>query len=331
MRIRRYVGLTLVIACVILASSCGSDSSWNPTQARTAYVAVTMPSGSISLKSTAKPTNPERLHNSIRSLSAEPVTTLGSVKADGTDQIDIPTLVGWFDDISITPDGKFIIYAHEPDIGNWHIDKVSINGGTVTALTDGTQESYYPNVTPKGDKVVYVNAENGPWQLHSVNLDGSGDQLTLNMPTVCQHEARVSPDGNSVLLYMHDGGYAPGIYLVKIDNSAAPLKLLDYSEAPLGDAEFSPDGEVIIYTGYDTDHNYQIFSMSLDGSNKNQETSGSNCRMHPLSIAKDTVVIMGDTDTGTQLFSTTDNGVSMKQITSGTSLKTFHNWIVLDY
>ncbi len=325
MNTRLGLGL-LCLFGILFSVGCGSDGTSTPITPNQQQV-PRVPFLSVSYAYTTSRTiavgKPYRLlkPSAKPSYSWSGTTELYTVRTDGTDLRQITNIPGWFDDVSITPDFKTIVFMHYPPNGNLHIDKVDVDGNNNVAVSTGEQNEGWPVVTPRGDKIYYTDMAGTYYQLYRMNLDGTQKERVLNLPEVDQYEVNISPDGNRIVLDMDDvTGTYHGTYVVRLDGSA-PVKVANWEDVPFGDATFNADGSRIMYTIYDGAW-YQIVSVDLTGSDLRQHTSGLKDSVHPLMFGNK-LVFMGSLS-DVQLYSTDATWANPLQITTGTGYKTFH-------
>ena len=69
-----------------------------------------------------------------------------------TDSVDIDTTETTWSNVSVSPDGKTLIFDMLGDIYS-----VAIGGGEATALTAGIEWNYQPTFSPDGSKIAFVS------------------------------------------------------------------------------------------------------------------------------------------------------------------------------
>lgn len=129
-----------------------------------------------------------------------------------------------------SPDGARIVFEStrdgpDPDIFVMNADGTGVVQLTRNEVVDGT-----PVFTPDGTSIVYASEQDGNLDVHIMKVDGSGSRNLTRHPGTDGHP-RVSPDGTRIFF--------------NSNRSSDP-------------ATFS--------RGYmDRDHNHEIYSMALDG------------------------------------------------------------------
>lgn len=210
----------------------------------------------------------------------------------------------------LSPDGKYIVFTSER-VGWWKIWLMDIEQKKYKQLTDASSAEYAPCWSPTGKEIVFVSSRNGNAELYIISIDGSKPRNITrnpyndNMPFWGEDDkiyysseidgvfqvVRINPDGSNKeilskgagnkympqlspnqqkVLFYGDKDGNPEIYTMKINGS----DLQRLTKNPLMDirAQWSPDGEKIVFENGDKRKNQHIFIMDEDGANKKQLT-----------------------------------------------------------
>jgi len=141
--------------------------------------------------------------------------------------------------------------------GLWRLDEgkvAEIWRGSVTALLEPAA------VAPGGDMVALLLRQDDGWRLHTLRADGTELQLLTDVVDA-RGSAAWSPDGKWVV----SGGYVAGIeglYKIPVEGGA-PERIVD------GEAlnpVWSPDGDLIVYTGAQVNVVSPLLAVRPDGS-----------------------------------------------------------------
>ncbi|SEM85715.1 cell wall-binding repeat-containing protein [Lihuaxuella thermophila] len=177
--------------------------------------------------------------------------------------------------------GEKIVFVRDHD-GDAAADEdifvMNPDGTGVVNLTDDEMRSYYADVSPDGNKIVFVSDNLDPSYPHDqeifvINADGSNlRQLTRN--DVNDRLPQWSPDGSTISYESIGTGATSDIFVMNADGSN-PRNLTQtadiYEHAP----RWSPDGR-ISFTSYNKALDpikEDIFVMNADGTGKKQLTN----------------------------------------------------------
>jgi hypothetical protein len=100
-------------------------------------------------------------------------------------------LHGW------SPDGKFLVYTGQRS-GEFHIYRISVDGGAETQLTHGVGMDDGPEYTPDGQYIYFNSTRSGLMQIWRMQPDGS-HQEQLTDDDFNNWFPHVSPDGQSIV------------------------------------------------------------------------------------------------------------------------------------
>jgi TolB protein len=189
--------------------------------------------------------------------------------ADGTRVTDLFPLNGELDnrrDSSWSPDGSKIAFYVSPTI---HI--VNADGLGDHAVVDGEDPSW----SPDGSKIAFQYPNlSGPGDLDIWTIDlttGAVADVT-NRPGGTEAHPDWSPDGTTIAFEGHPVGGGPArVYLVDADGGTSAPIGPDLESFDLRPA-WSPDGSRIAFARL-IDGNYDIYTMSADGSDVQQVTN----------------------------------------------------------
>lgn len=184
---------------------------------------------------------------------------------DGTDE---------FPDVS--PDGGTLVFASgsESDIFT-----AAIDGSNRDQLTDASTaggESFDPEFSPDGSRIVFFSNRGGSFQIWVMDADGSNP---VGLTTSGNNAfPSWSPDGTRIVFASTRNGNFE-IYVMD-DDGANQTRLTNNSAADL-DPAFSPDGAQIVF---DTDRNgpgNDIYVMDDDGTDQVQLTTDTGEDFYP--------------------------------------------------
>jgi imidazolonepropionase-like amidohydrolase/Tol biopolymer transport system component len=168
-----------------------------------------------------------------------------------TQEINIDTTETTWSNVSVSPDGKTLIFDMLGDIY-----AVAIGGGEATALTQGIEWNYQPRFSPDGSRIAFVSDRAGGDNLWIMNADGTEPHAVTDEAEHLVHNPAWSPDGNylvgrkgyystrsipagEIWMFHHGGGN--GVNLVERPNA-------DSDQKNRAEPAFSPDGRFVYYS-----------------------------------------------------------------------------------
>jgi Tol biopolymer transport system component len=162
--------------------------------------------------------------------------------------------------------GGLIVFTSDAD-GDSEIGRMYADGSAIEFFTDNAIVDQAPRLSPDGAKIAWTQA--GP-QLFVMNSDGS-DIRNVSLGDATDH--RWSPDSSHLLFTSSRTGNGE-IFSVRADGS--DLTNLTNSSGTDSQADWSPDGEQIVFRSNRSDASYEIFTMNGDGSNQEAITDRPN-------------------------------------------------------
>lgn len=181
-----------------------------------------------------------------------------------TRSIDFTTDEGTWMSLSVSPDGRWIVF----DLLG-HIYRVSSDGGRSTALTQssGIALNYDPQYSPDGTHIAFVSDRAGKSDLWVMDADGSDPRRIGGHPGGRAAEPEWSPDGKTVYVRYPTAG----IWAYSVASGQA-RHLAGDKEDYLCSPSASPDGRHLYFQGYTggspaymepLDANLQIIRLNL--------------------------------------------------------------------
>ena len=130
---------------------------------------------------------------------------------------------------SLSADGSVLLWSRTIN-GETSIWRMSLPSGTPQKLTSGGLHAH-PSLSPDGTMMVYAAFANGSYSLVVSRADGT-QPVTLQGTTVFSvgigglgMEPVWSPDSRTILFNGTPAGGTSGVYLIRADNSSAPVRL----------------------------------------------------------------------------------------------------------
>lgn len=177
---------------------------------------------------------------------------------------------------TFSPDGNDVLFSSNRTGPNPVLWRISLaGGGGITKITNTLAEDYAPCVSPDDTFVVYASNPPGADdpQIWKVNSNGL-------LPTQLRvgRSPQISADGTKILFIRRDKDTERRqLWLMGIDGSEE-TQLTANTDFDVDYARWSPDGAQIVYAsteGVDSRkrHNYDIWMIDSDGTNKTQLTT----------------------------------------------------------
>jgi len=168
-----------------------------------------------------------------------------------TQQVNIDTNETTWSNVSVSPDGKTLVFDMLGDIY-----AVPIGGGEATALTHGIEWNYQPRFSPDGSRIAFVSDRAGGDNLWIMNADGSEPYAVTDEKEHLVHNPSWSPDGDYLVgrkgyystrsiaageIWMFHRGGGNGVNLVERPYAESDQK-------NRAEPVFSPDGRFVYYS-----------------------------------------------------------------------------------
>ncbi|WP_353778579.1 DUF5050 domain-containing protein [Winogradskyella sp. 3972H.M.0a.05] len=210
----------------------------------------------------------------------------------------------------MSPDGKYLVFTSER-VGWWKIWKMNIAEKTFTQLTNSSNAEYNPSWSPDGKSIVFVSTRTGKQEIFVMSsvggnikrISGSGAsnvmpywgqdnyiyysskidsyyQIVKCLPDGTKREVltsgnsnklmpRVSRDASKILYYGDEHG---NVEIYRLDIPEMTSKRL--TNHPLMDmrANWSPDGQWIVFERGNKSDNHHVYIMDANGDNQRQLT-----------------------------------------------------------
>jgi Tol biopolymer transport system component len=154
--------------------------------------------------------------------------------------------------------GRSLFYLSSQGTGDglWRFE----DGQTVEILKGSDEAlSEPPAVSVDGRRVAVILRRDGKRRLHVLSADGS-DLKSLAEPIDIDGSVCWSPDGQWIVAGGIDGS-GPGLFKIPL-NQGAPVRLM---AGPARDPEWSPSGDLIVYTGANVSVDAPLLAIQADG------------------------------------------------------------------
>ena len=105
---------------------------------------------------------------------------------------------GYDANVSVSPDGKWIVFASTRHSEHPDIYLQRVDGQSVTQLTADDADDAYPAFSPDGKQVAFSSTRNGSWDIFVMDVDGRNVTQVTNGPAQDLHPS-FSPDGKRIV------------------------------------------------------------------------------------------------------------------------------------
>ena len=169
--------------------------------------------------------------------------------------------------VTVSPDGRRLLTS-EAENDNFDLWVYDLSGGTPQRLTTDPANDGSVAWSPDGRSVVYVNGNLiGELEIRIRATDGRGEPRVLGEGGT----PSFSPDGNWIIFEKYGKNFIPDIYYMPADGSAGPKLLVEAAERIATNAQFSPNGQYVVYEIADAGSQIHLVSFP-DGENSWQVT-----------------------------------------------------------
>ncbi len=153
-----------------------------------------------------------------------------------------------------TPVGgaEWIVYASKQDKDDdTDIYAIRVDGSELKRLTDDPGNDYSPDLSPDGQRVIFVSDRDGDKDLYMINIDGSG--LTKLTFTGDNGDPNWSPDGQKIAFVSKRDSIKTEIWTARVSVTGldlSSLTLVTHDDFNDYDPSWSPDGRMIAYSSF---------------------------------------------------------------------------------
>lgn len=179
-----------------------------------------------------------------------------------------------------SPDGKqLVVVSNQASRDELYI--VAADGSTTMRLNTETLVNRDPGWSPDGKKILFAadTSGRGTFQIFTIDPDGKNrQQLTESQNS--NINPSFSPDGSRIV-FVSTRDRKANIYTMLADGSDELLFTTDDGNAENRDPAFSPDSRWIVFSSTRGGSIYNIFVMSIDGTQIQQITNQKNVSVGP--------------------------------------------------
>ncbi|MFH1022013.1 MAG: hypothetical protein V1809_01325 [Planctomycetota bacterium] len=165
-------------------------------------------------------------------------------------------------DVSVSPDGKTILFSSTQHSENPQIYTKPVGGTAVSVLISDPAQNMHPRFSPDGKRIIYASDRNGNWDLFVTTLDGREASWQVTKSVADEIHPTWSPDGKRIAYCSWDDVYQEWrIWVMDLEN---------HIQTDIGAGLFpvwSPKGDRIAFqkARQRGEHWYSIWTMDLEG------------------------------------------------------------------
>lgn len=200
--------------------------------------------------------------------------------------------------------------------GNFEIYVVNADSANATRLTnDTTISNLYPEWSPDGRKIVYVQHSSSGYAIYVMNSDGTNQiRLSTNAGDDWDERPTWSPDGGKILM--------AGIYVM--NSNGSNQHVLASGRSPV----WSKDGTKIAFTMNPPFEIYnELFTINVDGTNQRQITHDSAYVRYPnWSPNGAKIAFLSQRDGNNELYTINADGTNLLRLTNDAGNDIFPYW-----
>lgn len=195
------------------------------------------------------------------------------INADGTGWQRLTDTPAGNGHASLTSDGKYVIFVGKPETTT-EILELNLENGNIKQMSDLGVSVGAPEISPDNATILFTyRAENQASQIWIMNRDGSHPREFYSASGKDVHDATWSPSGDEILFAM---GRAENNQLYIIDHDGDALRLVNSTIDTRGHSDWSVQDLITFDMGGTFMH--EIYTMNVDGSNRNQISNGENAQ-----------------------------------------------------
>ena len=196
---------------------------------------------------------------------------LYKVKIDGTCLTQLTNTSDWREGHPTWSwDGNFIVFRSIPIGGSPNQSEIMLmdkNGNNILRLTNDNYDDESPSFHPISGRIFFLSDRGGhQYEVYSMNQDGSDIQrfLPFNFD-VAGDVVKWSPGGTMLLVLGMN--YPNNLYIIEYPSYT--IRQLTYGE-DTDDADWSPDGQSIVFDVGNNNATNRLYIINEDGSNLHQ-------------------------------------------------------------
>ena len=196
------------------------------------------------------------------------------INADCSGLEPLPTTGRGDFDPAWSPDGMMIAFTSLRNGYRPQVHLMDLETKDVQRLSMVDFRDYQPEWFSDGSKLVFVTTRNGPYQIWTMNVDGTEHLRFTASRSLWNTYPVFSPDGQSILFTQREQGGVPQLMAARYpDGGTAEFRVYPYPGAiPMREANYSSDGNWLVFESWPDGALHDIYIMNPNGDDLNQLT-----------------------------------------------------------
>jgi serine/threonine protein kinase len=211
-----------------------------------------------------------------------PASGLFIINADGTGLTPLQNLPGGDFDPDWSPDGGRILFTSLRQTGTPRIFLLDLEDMTVVQLSNKYSRDMQPSWSSDGSRIAYVTTQKGPYQIWTMNADGSNKEVFSRSGSKLNFYPQWSPDDHVILFTQKsEEGGPPSLVGASYEDGEYMEFEFNIGPTPVNEAQYSPDGLWLIFESWPEGSNHDIYMMAASGAGRNRLTEDESFEFDP--------------------------------------------------
>jgi Tol biopolymer transport system component len=167
-------------------------------------------------------------------------------------QIGAPGPTGTFNSVSISPDGRSVVYDEaDARTGTFDLWRLDFARAVPSKLTFNPSSDIFPVWSPDGARIAFSSLRDGPPQLYVLDANSAGNETTLLKSPLPKGVSGWSGDGGLLIYTAIDPKSSGDVWALPMSGRREPFSILATSSDERYGA-LSPDGHWLAYVSNET-------------------------------------------------------------------------------